>query len=287
MNLPKSLPLIAALFLLSPATATAETVAEAARAIEAALGGRVGVMLRAPGAEPLAAWRSDERFPMSSTFKAPLCGAVLARADDGAEDLDRMIPYTTADLVTYSPVTEKHAGAGMTTSDLCAATITLSDNTAANLLLGTMGGPEGFTAFLRGIGDGVSRLDRWETALNEGLPGDLRDTSTPATMVDTLETLLFGDALSHDSRRQLELWMQQDKVADALIRASLPKGWGIGDKTGAGGNGSRSIIAVIRTPAGDPWLAAIYLTGNSADMATRNTAIARIGAAMVAEISAP
>lgn len=284
---PKSLALLVALAATIPQAAAAETVAEAAQAVETALGGRVGVMLRAPGAEPLATWRADERFPMSSTFKAALCGAVLARADDGVEDLDRVIPYTTADLVTYSPETEKHAGVGMTTGDLCAATITLSDNSAANLLLGTMGGPEGFTAFLRSMGDEVSRLDRWETALNEGRPGDPRDTSTPATMVETLESLLFGDVLSHDARRQLELWMQQDKVADALIRASLPKDWAIGDKTGAGGNGSRSIIAVIRTPAGDPWLAAIYLTGNSADMATRNTAIARIGAALVAEIAAP
>ena len=108
--------------------------------------------------------------------------------------------------------------------DLCEATITLSDNTAGNLLLDTLGGPEGLTGFLREIGDDTTRLDRWETELNEGVPGDPRDTTTPRAMVATLETLLFGAVLSAASRAQLEDWMIADKVAEALIRASLPQG---------------------------------------------------------------
>lgn len=274
----------AVMFLLSAAPLQAETVIDAARAVEAELGGRVGVVLRAPGSTPLAAWRADERFPLSSTFKTPLCGAVLARVDAGQEQRDRRVVYEADALVTYSPVTEKHVGQGMTIDQLCAATITLSDNTAGNLLLKTLGGPAGMTAFLRSLGDTVSRLDRWETALNEGTPGDLRDTTSPAAITRTLETLLFSETLSADSRTQLETWMQQDQVAGALIRKHLPAGWVIGDKTGAGGHGSRSIIAVIRTPQGTPWLAAIYLTGNTADMAARNAAIARIGAAMIEQI---
>lgn len=276
----------AVLFLLSAAPLQAETVIDAARAIEAELGGRVGVVLRAPSSTPLAAWRADERFPLSSTFKTPLCGAVLARMDAGQEQRGRRVVYEADALVTYSPVTEKHVGQGMTIDQLCAATITLSDNTAGNLLLKTLGGPAGMTAFLRSLGDTVSRLDRWETALNEGTPGDLRDTTSPAAITSTLETLLFSEALSADSRTQLETWMQQDQVADALIRKHLPTGWTIGDKTGAGGHGSRSIIAVIRTPQGAPWLAAVYLTGNKASMEARNAAIARIGAAMIAQIGA-
>lgn len=276
----------AVLFLLSATSLQAETVIEAARAVEADLGGRVGVMLRAPGSASLAAWRADERFPMSSTFKTPLCGAVLSRVDAGQEQRDRRVAYEAGELVTYSPVTEQHAGKGMTIDQLCAATITLSDNTAGNLLLKTLGGPAGLTEFLRSLGDGISRLDRWETALNEGVPGDLRDTTAPAAITTTLETLLFSQALSPASRAQLETWMQQDQVADALIRKHLPEGWAIGDKTGAGGHGSRSIIAVIRTPQGSPWLAAIYLTGNTASMDARNAAIARIGAAMIRQIGA-
>ncbi|MGS8178485.1 class A beta-lactamase, partial [Pseudomonas aeruginosa] len=174
----------------------------------------------------------------------------------------------------------------MSIADLCHATITMSDNTAANLLLDTVGGPAGLTAFLRDIGDATTRLDRTEPALNEALPEDMRDTTTPAAMADTLELLLFSELLSPEARAQLESWMRQDAVADDLLRASLPEGWMIGDKTGAGGNGSRSIIAVLRGPAGEPWLATVYMTQTGGDMDKRNAAIARIGAAMIGEIQA-
>ncbi|QDA35875.1 class A beta-lactamase (plasmid) [Paracoccus liaowanqingii] len=277
---------IATCILLSALTApiAAETVTEAARAIEADLGGRVGVSLRQPGGSDATGYREDERFPLSSTFKVPLCGTILTLVDAGEDQLDRRVGYSPGDLVTYSPVTETRDA--MTVAELCEATITLSDNTAANLLLDRLGGPEDFTQYLRAIGDDTTRLDRWETDLNEAVPGDPRDTSTPAAMTATLETLLFGPVLSVASQQQLEAWMRADQVADDLIRASLPEGWVIGDKTGAGGYGSRSIIAVIRPPQGDPWLTAVYLTGNEADMPTRNRAIARIGAALVSEITA-
>ncbi|MBM3605569.1 MAG: class A beta-lactamase [Alphaproteobacteria bacterium] len=270
------------------APAHAETIEDAARAIEAELGGRVGVALRRQGSPAeFFGYRSDERFPLSSTFKAPLCGAILTLVDAGEDQLDRVIGYSAADLVTYSPVTETRVDGGMRLAELCEATITLSDNTAGNLLLERVGGPEGFTEYLRAIGDETTRLDRWETDLNEGTPGDPRDTTTPEAMVATLENLLFGEILSEASRAQLNTWMEADQVADELLRASLPADWIIGDKTGAGGHGSRSIIAVIRRPDDTPWLAAVYLTENEADMTTRNQAIARIGAAMVREIAAP
>ena len=275
--------ILAALLLTAVAVpAGAETITEAARAVEAQLGGRVGVALRPQGSAQGEGYRADERFPLSSTFKVPLCGAVLTLVDAGEDQLDRVIGYSSGDLVSHSPVTE--TSNALSVAELCEATITLSDNTAANLLLERVGGPRGLTDYLRAIGDETTRLDRWETDLNEGTPGDPRDSSTPEAMVATLDRMLFGPVLSKPSQDQLEAWMRADQVADDLIRASLPEGWIIGDKTGAGGNGSRSIVAVIRPPEGTPWLAAVYLTGNEADMATRNAAIARIGAAIVTEI---
>ena len=150
---------------------------------------------------------------MVSTFKVLLCGAVLARVDAGLEQLDRRIHYRQQDLVDYSPVSEKHLTDGMTIGELCAAAITLSDNSAGNLLLATVGGPAGLTAFLRQIGDNVTRLDRWETALNEALPGDARDTTTPASMAATLRKLLTAQHLSARSQQQLLQWMVDDRVA--------------------------------------------------------------------------
>ena len=158
---------------------------------ESQLAGRVGyVEMDLASGRTLAAWRASERFPLMSTFKVLLCGAVLARVDAGDEQLDRRIHYRQQDLVDFSPVSEKHLADGMTVGELCAAAITMSDNSAGNLLLKSVGGPAGLTAFLRQIGDNVTRLDRWETELNEALPGDVRDTTTPASMATTLRKLL-------------------------------------------------------------------------------------------------
>ena len=273
--------------MISAASAKAEdTFRHAVRDVETRLGGRIGVAMADPATGRSWDYNADDRFPLSSTFKSLLCGVVLARVDAGEENLDRRIGYTADDLVTYSPVTETRVDGGMTIGDLCEAAITLSDNTAGNLLLATVGGPEGFTDALRQIGDDTTRLDRWETDLNEAVPGDERDTTTPRAALSTLEELLFGDTLTDASARQLADWMIADEVADDLLRASLPDAWVIGDKSGAGGFGSRSIVAVIWPAPDMPVIAAIYMTGNDAGMPERNAAIAEIGEAMVVAIEA-
>ena len=182
---------------------------------------------------------------MMSTFKVLLCGAVLSRVDAGQEQLGRRIHYSQNDLVEYSPVTEKHLTDGMTVRELCSAAITMSDNTAANLLLTTIGGPKELTAFLHNMGDHVTRLDRWEPELNEAIPNDERDTTMPAAMATTLRKLLTGELLTLASRQQLIDWMEADKVAGPLLRSALPAGWFIADKSGAGERGSRGIIAAL------------------------------------------
>ena len=261
-----------------------DTFRDTVRDVETRLGGRIGVAVADPATGRSWDYNADDRFPLSSTFKSLLCGLVLARVDAGEETLDRHISYTADDLVTYSPVSETRVDDGMTVGDLCEAAITLSDNTAGNLLLATLGGPEGFTDALRQIGDDTTRLDRWETSLNEAVPGDERDTTTPRAALSTLEELLFGDTLTDASARQLADWMIADEVADDLLRARLPEAWVIGDKSGAGGFGSRSILAVIWPAPDEPVLAAIYMTGNDAEMPERNAAIAEIGEAMVEAI---
>ncbi|WP_182084258.1 class A beta-lactamase [Aureimonas sp. ME7] len=244
--------------------------------IEREIGGRLGAYVRDTGTGASASHRPDERFPLNSTFKALAAGAVLARVDKGEEDLDRLVAYEASDLVTYSPVTEKHAGKGMTLAALCEATVTLSDNTAGNLVLRSLGGPEGLTRYLGSIGDGVTRLDRWETELNEGRPGDERDTTSPRAAAATLERLLLGGALSARSAEQLGAWLRYAKTGDAKLRAGVPKSWAVGDKTGSGGNGSANILAVLYPPGGRPIVVALYFTGSQAPMDAKNEAMKRI-----------
>ena len=189
-------PLLAAPALSGPRAADGrgEELRRGCAGLERRHGGRLGVaVLDTAGAGLPVAHRGDERFALCSTFKLVAAAFVLARVDRGEESLERRITYGRDRLVTYSPATEKHAGGGgLTVGELCDAAVTLSDNTAANLLLESFGGPAGLTAFMRSLGDGVSRLDRWEPDLNEAAPSDPRDTTTPIAMLGLLRGTVVG-----------------------------------------------------------------------------------------------
>ena len=254
------------------------------RRLESESGGRLGVCVleTAPGARHV--HRGDERFPMCSTFKALAAAAILARVDAGKEQLARRITFDASALVTYSPVTEKRAGGdGMTLAEICDAAVTLSDNTAANLLLASIGGPPGLTAFARGLGDEVTRLDRNEPSLNEALPDDPRDTTTPNAMASTLRTLILGTtALSAASREQLTTWLIANKTGDTRLRAGLAKDWRVGDKTGSGARGTANDIAVIWPPNKSPIVITAYLTGATVSTAQQNATLASVARAVSA-----
>lgn len=254
--------------------------------IEAEFGGRLGVAVLDTATGRLAGHRQAERFPMCSTFKAPLTAAVLARVDAGEERLDRRIRITRADIITWSPVTEKRIGGeGMTIAELCDATMTLSDNTAANLLLASVGGPAGYTAWLRRTGDDVTRLDRTEPTLNEALPNDPRDTTTPVAMAATLRRLALGDILSTASRAQFVTWLRGNRTGDARLRSSLPDGWQVGDRTGTGARNTSNVIGVMWPPAGRaPLVVTAFLTEGAREGARRDAALAAVGAAVTGSV---
>lgn len=229
-------------------------------ALERRSGGRLGVAVLDTGSGRRFDWRGDERFPMCSTFKFLLAAAVLKRVDQGKESLERRIPVTAADLVPYAPFAEGRVnGTPPTVAELCEAAVTLSDNVAANLLLTAVGDPAGVTAFVRTLGDTHSRLDRNEPELNSSIPGDPRDTTTPNAMVHSMGRLMLGDALRPASRDQLIAWMVANKTGDKRLRAGLPQGWRVGDKTGTG-NGSFNDIAIVWPAGRPPLLVASYLT---------------------------
>jgi beta-lactamase class A len=229
--------------------------------------------------------RADERFALCSTFKLIAAALVLKRVDRGQERLDRRVHYTKSDLVTYSPEIERHLGDGLTLAQLCKAAITQSDNTAANLILASFGGPAAWTQFARSLGDNVSRLDRIETALNDVAPGDPRDTTTPAAMVADMRRVLLGDTLTPASRAQLIAWLMANRTGGQRLRAGLPATWRIGDKTGSGFRGEANDIAILWPPQSGhdggpdraPVLAAVYLNAPSSSGEARNAAIADVG----------
>jgi beta-lactamase class A len=250
-------------------------------ALESQHGGRLGVAFLDTASGARIERRAHERFAMCSTFKTLAVGLVLSRVDRREEQLDRRVVFTKGDLVTYSPVTEKRVGSpGMTIAELCEAAMTLSDNTAANLLLAGFGGPPAVTAYARSIGDTVTRLDRLETDLNDATPGDPRDTTTPAAMLETVRRLAFGDALSPASRERLTSWLMANRTGDARLRAGFPKGWRIGDKTGSGNHAATNDVAIVWPPGRAPLLLAVYYAESSASDAARNGILAEVARAI-------
>ena len=265
--------------------ANAASIEETARQIEERLDARLGLAIHDTGSGRSWLHRGDERFPMASTFKAFACAALLARVDAGKDKLERTMMVEKADLVPYAPVSEGWVGQQVSLGDLCAATLRTSDNAAANKVLQRLGGPAEVTAFMRSIGDQTTRLDRWETDLNEGTPGDERDTTTPEAIAAALQKLVLGNGLSEGSRAQLTAWLEADEVGGPLLRAGVPGDWRVADRTGAGGHGTRGVIAVMWPPKRPPIVAAVYITGTAASMDARNAAIAQLGEALAATIA--
>ena len=247
------------------------------RALEASVGGRLGVAVLDTATGELSGHRLDERFPMCSTFKCLAAAAVLARVDAGQERLDRRIVVARGDLLAWAPVTSKRVGgAGMTVGELCEAAITVSDNTAANLLLASTGGPASVTALARRLGDEVTRLDHTEPTLNESTPGDPRDTSSPRAMAQTLRRLMLGDALSEAGRAQLVQWMAANTTGGHRLRAGVPSDWRVADKTGTGDLGSTNDVGVLWPPHRAPLVVVGYLTECKATADAREAALAGV-----------
>lgn len=263
-------------------TATSAAIAGAVdfAALETASGGRLGVTVLDTGSgRRLGGHRQDERFPMCSTFKSMLVAHVLSLADAGRLSLDTRVPITERDLLSYAPVARRHVGKDLSVRDLCRGTLTTSDNTAANLLLGVNGGPAALTAFLRAQGDPVTRNDRYEPDMNRFAQGDPRDTTSPAAMAASLARFAVGDGLLPPSRLQFADWLVDNQTGDACLRAGLGPRWRVGDKTGSNGEDTRNDIAVLWPRAGGtPWVITAYLQGASVDEAQRAAVLARVGA---------
>ncbi|HWN36614.1 MAG TPA: class A beta-lactamase [Pseudonocardia sp.] len=249
---------------LSPAPAPSgagPAVAEAGRALadlETRFGGRLGVFALDTGSGAAIGHRADERFPLCSTFKVLAAAAILRLRGERPGLLDQLVHYTPAQVIDGSPVSGPRAADGMTVSALCRAAIDHSDNTAANLLLGILGGPPAVTAFASTLGDPLTRLDRTEPELNVVPPGELRDTSTPALMAADLRALVLGDALDPAGRELLTGWLVGITTGGTRIRAGLPAGWRVGDKTGNGSRGEANDLAVAWPPGRAPLIISGY-----------------------------
>lgn len=237
-------------------------LAERIGALERRHGAFVGLSAVDLGSGRSVTNRPDDPFAVCSTFKTYAAARVVQQSGAGELALTDRVPIDAGDLVANSPVTETRVGQTMTLGELCQAALQRSDNTAGNLLLRTIGGPQAVTAFARTIGDDRTRLDRWETALNSAVPGDPRDTSTPRALGAGYQRLLTGDALAPHLRDQLDRWMRGNQTSS--LRAGLPPGWTSADKTGSGDYGSTNDVGIVYGPDGERMLLSV-MTRTQAD----------------------
>lgn len=252
------------------------------KTIENTIGGRLGAAFWDTHDARRGSYRSTERFPMCSTFKLLAAAAVLAKVERHDEQLDRIVHFGQDRILEYAPVTSKHVNDGMSVSALCAAAVEQSDNTAANLLLEIVGGPAALTGYLRGIGDVVTRLDRTEPALNMASTGDPRDTTSPMAMVETVERLVLGEKfLSEPSRTLLQGWLLASTTGVDRLRAGIPRGWRVGDKTGLGRRSATNDVAVVWPPGRKPVIIAAFSLDSPKSLPERNRAFADIARAVV------
>ncbi|MGW4487277.1 class A beta-lactamase [Amycolatopsis sp. NPDC004368] len=247
--------------------------------LERSFGARLGVYAVDTGSGHEVAYRADERFAYASTHKVFTAAAVLQKV--GLAGLDRVVQYGPGDVVSDSPITEKHAGEGMTLRAIMDAALRYSDNTGGNLLFREIGGPAALTTWLRSIGDTTTHVDRIEPTLNETAPGDLRDTSTPRAWARNLRTVTLGDTLPAPLRKVLTDTMRASATGGKLIRAGVPANWTVADKSGTADHGTRNDIALAWPPGRAPIVLVVLSDHTAADASTEDALVAHAAAAAI------
>lgn len=264
--------------ILSPRAFAGERIADTLKQLERANGGRLGVSIYDYNGRRWYGLRETERFALCSTHKCITVAHVLARVDRGEESLARAIAIRSEDIQSYAPVAKKYEGGTLTIAELCEASMIWSDNTAANLLFTSVGGPEKVTAFVRSLGDRTTNLNRYEPEMNRVEPGDPRDTSTPLAMTKLLMKLSLDNVLSPASREQFNRWLISNRTGDKRLRGGAPAGWIAGDKTGSGFKKEINDIGVFWPPQRKPIvISAYYADGNGETADDRGAVLIEVG----------
>jgi len=269
------------------------------RAIERTSGGELGVSATVVESGRTVGWRDGEPFPMASTFKLTVALAVLARVDSGRISLDDSVRLTPADYrMGPSPVTEDlPAGGGpATVRRMLESMMTFSDNTATDALMRLAGGPPAVMAHLRSRGVEGQRVDRYEgqvyldyngvapppaqwttqgvqrladsvpaarkQAARDSFFADPLDTSTPDAMAALLVQVQRGQGMTPASRELLLNAMRRSSTGARRIRAGVPPGTEVADKTGTIGRTTND-VGLVTLPDGRHLALAVFVRNST------------------------
>ncbi len=255
--------------------------------LESSVNGRLGIMAINTANNQQLEYRGNELFPFCSTGKVMVVGAILKASESNPQLMLRQLHYSKQDTESsgYAPISGQHIKDGMSVSALSQAAIAYSDNGAMNQLLQLLGGPQAVTSYARSMGDDKFNLVRSEPQLNSAIPGDIRDTTTPTAMAASLQKLVLESSLMLPQQQLLQQWLKGNTTGDKRIRAGVPQGWIVGDKTGTGDYGTTNDIAVIWPPHAKPIVIVIYFTQDKKDAKPQDEVIAKASKIVINEIT--
>lgn len=257
------------------------------KALESSTEGRIGIFAMSTANDRTIEYRADEIFPTGCTSKVIGVSAVLKKSMSDPSLLLTNMKYSEEELDEWCPVTKEHVSSGMTIQDLCGASISLSDNTAMNLLLKIIGGVQGMNDFARSIGDVSFRQDNgWPAEAFSGGTDNVKDSSTPKSMVESLRKLTLGEVLDKPQKDLLIAWLINTQTGKQRIKSAVPNGWTVGHKTGSGGAyGTTNDLAIIWPPGCAPILMGVYYTTPNEHAERREDIVAGAAKILIEEFS--
>lgn len=251
--------------------------------------GKVSVACSLPGTALNCDFNPTAHPPMQSVFKLPLVVTILHQVEQKKFMLNQPIRFRPEDRILpkpYSPLQDKYPDAGVDVPlrTLLQMTVSLSDNTAADILLRLAGGPNVVNEYVASLGITGFHLRDGERALHRETPLQYRNWFEPRGAVQLLRKIGDRSPLTAEHTASLLDWMQPS-VPTGRLDGDLPAGTRVAHKSGSSDvdNGvahATNDIGLIALPDGRQLAIAVFVTDSTADEATRKKIIARIGKAV-------
>jgi beta-lactamase class A len=252
--------------------------------------GRVGVACALPGRALDCNFHAADPYPMQSIYKFPIVMAALHAVEQGRFRLDQNIRFLPSDLISpdqYSPLRDAHphGNADVPLQELMRLAVSESDGVASDILVRILGGPPSVDAYVRSLGiQGIQIIDTEQT-LGRKVELEDRDSAQPRALVALLRLLADHSPLSAGHTQLLLGWMTASHTGDHRIKALLPPGTIVADKTGTAGQNrthtnATNDIGLITLPSGQKLAIAILVADSAAPAAVREKVIAEIARAV-------
>jgi len=252
--------------------------------------GRVGVACSLPGTKLDCDFEADVPLPMQSVYKLPTAMAALHAVEQGRMRLDEKLRFLPSDIQApdeYSPLKDAHPGGNvdMPLGDLLRGMVTQSDNVANDIVMRALGGPAASDEYVRGLGIRGIQIRDNEKTLNNDERLQERNTATPRALVELLRRFADRSPLTPEHTQLVMGWMTRSHTGDTRIRALLPLGTVVADKTGTSGvdrptTNADNDAALITLPDGRRLALVVLVADAKAPFAVRERVIAEIGKAV-------